>query len=179
MQNVETIYLGGGCFWCIEAVFRRVKGVVSVTPGYAGGELENPTYYDVVTGKTGHAEVVKVSFDNDEISLKELLDIFWKIHDPTTLNRQGNDVGTQYRSIILYTGNEQKAIIEESLDKLKQKGIGVVTEVKKFDKFYEAEIGHKEYYEKHPNQLYCRFVIDPKIRKFKDKFSKYVSERQN
>lgn len=176
MKKSETISLGGGCFWCTEAVYRRVKGVISVTPGYAGGDLENPTYEDVIYKQTGHAEVVKVVFDPIKISLCEILEIFWKIHDPTSPNRQGNDVGSQYRSMILYTNEKQRQIIKNSIHNLEEEGLTIVTEVKKLQRFYDAEIGHAEYYEKNRSQPYCRFVIDPKIKKLRNEFKSYVKK---
>ncbi len=171
-NNLETAILGGGCFWCVEAVFEGLTGVISVMPGYAGGDSPigkaHPTYEQVSGGETGHAEVIKVEFDPSRISYKNLLTVFFATHDPTTLNRQGNDVGTQYRSMILYTTEGQK---NQAQDFIKELGAGVVTEVKHLDKFYEAENYHREYYRKNPDQAYCQLVINPKIEKLKKQFS--------
>ena len=163
---------GGGCFWCLDAIFRKIKGVKNVTVGYAGGRRPNPTYEQVCTGVTGHAEVVEIEYDESEISYDELLDIFFEIHDPTQLNRQGNDVGTQYRSIILYLDDNQKQKALKKIEELKKQGIDVVTEVKKLDKFYKAEDYHQNYYERNPHNPYCAYVIAPKIKKFFEKKSK-------
>jgi peptide-methionine (S)-S-oxide reductase len=160
------IVLGGGCFWCTEAVFRRIKGVTKVTPGYAGGSTESPTYEEVCTGKTGHAEVIKVEYDPKKISLKEVLDVFFQAHDPTQLNRQGNDVGTQYRSIILYATKKQKEEAEEFIKSISSRyDKPIETELRKLEKFYPAEDYHHEYYEKNRLNPYCMLVISPKIRK--------------
>jgi peptide-methionine (S)-S-oxide reductase len=166
---MEVIVLGGGCFWCVEAVFSKTRGVVSVLPGYAGGETENPTYEQVCSGETGHAEVAEIKFDPQIVSLVKLLEVFFKIHDSTSLNRQGNDVGTQYRSIILYTSEEQKIRIEEFIGRLQEsrgKDKNIVTEVKKLEKFYPAEDYHQKYFENHADLPYCQFVIVPKIQNF-------------
>ncbi len=168
---MEETTLGGGCFWCTEAVFSKVKGVIEVKPGYAGGHLPNPTYEEVCSDTTGHAEVVNIKFDPKVISFKEILDIFFDIHDPTTPNRQGNDVGSQYRSIILYRNEEQRRIAEETIREVEAKiGKKVVTELKPFEAFYEAEEYHHRYFERHPNQPYCRVVISPKVKKFMTHF---------
>ena len=164
----KEAFLGGGFFWCLEAVYRRIPGVTDIQSGYAGGEAENPTYADVCAGETGHAEVVRVTFDSEHISYSEILDIFWKAHDPTTLNRQGADVGTQYRSIILYTDPEQKQLAESSRENMQQSGVfkdAVVTEIVPMEKFYEAEDYHQEYYENNAAAGYCRLVIHPKLKK--------------
>ena len=164
----ETAVLGGGCFWCTAAVFQRVDGILSVTAGYAGGSREHPTYNQVCSGLTGHAEVVKIDFDPSIIDYKEILDIFFLSHDPTTLNRQGADIGSQYRSIILYQNDEQKKNAETKIDELTREGIykkPVVTEIKSLDHFWEAEEEHQDYFEKHPFAGYCRVVIFPKIKK--------------
>ena len=161
---------GGGCFWCVEAVFERIDGVTDVVSGYAGGHTENPTYYDVTSGKTGHAEVCQITFDPQIISYDELLDIFWQAHDPTTLNRQGNDVGTQYRSAIYFHSQEQENSVKKALkkaEKIFKKPI--TTEVKALDKFYPAEINHQDYFANNPNVPYCTFVIAPKINKLEKK----------
>jgi len=164
---------GGGCFWCVEAIFERVEGVSSVTSGYAGGHVENPDYKQVTTGSTGHAEVVQIQFDPEKVSYYELLEIFFKTHDPTTLNRQGADVGTQYRSIILYHSEEQKTQVQEIIRELDAAGIyrnPIVTQVEPFEQFYSAEAYHQEYFENNPNQGYCRLVIQPKVEKFEKIF---------
>jgi len=158
--------LGGGCFWCIEAVYKAKDGVISVTSGYAGGSRPNPTYEQVCTGATGHAEVVQIEYDPSRISYEELLAIFWKAHDPTTLNRQGHDVGTQYRSIILYHDEEQRRVAEESKRRAAAAFADpVVTEISSLDTFYPAEDYHQDYFEKNPNAGYCRVIIAPKLKK--------------
>jgi peptide-methionine (S)-S-oxide reductase len=161
----KSIVLGGGCFWCIEAVYNRIKGVKAVS-GYAGGTTKNPSYEEVVSGRTGHAEVVKVTYDPEVISLKTILEIFFEMHDPTTLNRQGNDIGTQYRSIILYATPEEEKIVQEAI-KVAQKHWSrpIVTEIGKLEEFYQAEKYHQNYFDKNPNQGYCRVIIAPKIAK--------------
>ncbi len=165
----EYIVLGGGCFWCIEAVFKELKGVKEVISGYAGGTTANPTYEEVCSGLTGHAEVIKVIFDSEIISLRQLMEIFFTIHDPTQLNRQGADIGSQYRSIILFTSEEQKEIVEEVIKKeIWEKPI--MTEVKQLDAFYEAETYHQDYYANNSNQPYCKIVISPKINKIRSTF---------
>lgn len=169
----EVATLAGGCFWCLEAVFDQLKGVEDVVSGYTGGTTPNPSYKAVCTGMTGHAEVVQVTFDPAVVSFKDLLDVFFTIHDPTTLNRQGADTGTQYRSAIFYHSQEQKATAEEAIAAWNQSGVWrdpIVTEVTPIDKFYVAEDYHQEYYENNPNQGYCRVVIEPKVAKFRQKF---------
>jgi peptide-methionine (S)-S-oxide reductase len=169
MKNKETAVFGGGCFWCTEAIFKRVKGVLAVEPGYAGGQTENPDYHQVCTGRTGHAEVIRVEFDPEIISYRDLLEVFWHAHDPTTLNRQGNDVGTQYRSIILYDNEEQKEQAEESLKEADASGMfsgSIVTQIQPLDHFYPAEDYHSDYFAKNPNQPYCRVIISPKVQHF-------------
>lgn len=167
----ESIVLGGGCFWCLEASYQLIEGVVDVTPGYAGGHVKDPDYYAVSEGKTGHAEVVSVSFNPKVISLNDILDIFWALHDPTTLNRQGNDVGSQYRSAIYYT-QEQKDVVEESVVQAQKVWTDpIVTEVALLDVFYEAEDYHKNYFATHPEQAYCQVVINPKLEKLRKKFA--------
>ena len=173
-EELETITLGAGCFWCIEAVFQNLKGVQSVVSGYTGGQVENPTYQQICTGTTGHAEVAQIIFDPAVISFEDLLYVFWRTHDPTTLNRQGADVGTQYRSAIFYDSEEQKEIAEKSKAKTDASDLwpdAIVTEISQLDKFYNAEEYHQDYYKLNPNQPYCRLVIDPKIRKLKKEFS--------
>lgn len=166
-MELETAYIGGGCFWCIEAVYRRIDGIIEAVSGYAGGTVENPTYQQVGSGSTGHAEVVKLVYDPEKISYEEILDIFWHAHDPTTENRQGYDVGTQYRSIILYTDDLQKQAAKASLDKYGEefKPQSIVTEIKSFTRFYPAETYHQEYYEQNTRAPYCQAVISPKLRK--------------
>lgn len=174
MQNKsDSIVLGGGCFWCLEAVFQRVKGIVAVTNGYAGGEEENPDYYQVSSGQTRHAEVVKIEFDPKIISIQTLLQIFWAIHNPTTLNQQGADIGTQYRSIILYKNQAEKELAEKSLEtdgQLLWKN-KIVTEILPLEVFWPAEEHHQNYFNTHPAQAYCLIVINPKVAKLKKKFA--------
>lgn len=182
IDSTETILLGGGCFWCIEAVFLGIKGVVAAEPGYAGGHVENPTYQQVCTGTTGHAEVVKVTFDPQVISLKEILEIFFAAHDPTTFNRQGNDIGPQYRSAIYCTTPEQEKIAREMIETLNRSGIfknPIVTEVKSGQKFFPAEEYHRNYYFNNTNQPYCSLVIKPKLEKIKKLFSTYLKDEKN
>jgi len=178
-SNLQIATFGSGCFWCTEAIFERVIGVVDVVSGYSGGELENPTYQQVTTGKTGHAECTQIRYNPSVISYDELLEIFWKTHDPTTPNRQGNDVGPQYRSIIFYHNPEQKQKAEFYKQKLDEEKIWenpIVTEIVEFKKFYPAEDYHQDYFERNPYQGYCAFVIAPKVEKFekvfKDKLKK-------
>jgi peptide-methionine (S)-S-oxide reductase len=162
----DSIVLGGGCFWCIEALFETIDGVISAVSGYSGGDIQNPTYQAVCAGLTGHAEVVKIEFDPGKTSLDELLDFFWEAHDPTTLNRQGADVGTQYRSIILYNSPAQEAAAKASMKKAKDKFIvPIVTEIEPLQHFYRAEVSHQDYFKNNPNAPYCRFVIAPKLKK--------------
>ena len=172
-DQLEMTTLGGGCFWCVEAIYQDVKGVQSVVSGYAGGHVENPTYQAICTGRTGHAEVTQITFDPAVISFEDLLYIFWRTHDPTTLNRQGADVGPQYRSAIFYHTEEQKAIAEKSKAETDASGLWadpIVTEISPLDKFYPGEDYHQNYYKDNPNQGYCRMVIDPKVRKFRQAF---------
>lgn len=167
---MEIAVFGGGCFWCMEAVYAELKGVAGVMPGYAGGTAPNPTYEAVSTGITGHAEVARVTFDPAVISYDDLLTVFFATHDPTTLNRQGDDVGPQYRSIILYTNDAQRKKAKAFIAKLNESGSRVVTEVKKLEMFYEAEDYHRRYYEKNKNKPYCESVISPKLALVKDRF---------
>ena len=170
---MELATFGSGCFWCTEAVFQQLKGVKSVKSGYAGGTTENPSYEQVCTGITGHAEVIQVEFDPSIISYEELLEVFFETHNPTTMNRQGNDVGTQYRSIILYHSDEQKEIAERVKKRLDESGKWknpIVTEIKPFTEFYIAEDYHQDYYNQNKNQPYCRVVISPKLQKFEKSF---------
>jgi peptide-methionine (S)-S-oxide reductase len=173
-QKIEIAVFGGGCFWCTEAVFGQLKGVVSVMPGYSGGTVANPTYEQVCTGKTGHAEVTRVEYDRAQISYHDLLVVFFATHDPTSLNRQGADVGTEYRSVIFYTTDEQKRDAEAMIDELNQSdpaGKRIVTEVAPLTAFYEAEDYHQEYYRNNSLAPYCQIVIDPKLRKLHKEFS--------
>jgi peptide-methionine (S)-S-oxide reductase len=173
-NKMEVTTLGAGCFWCIEAVFQGLKGVEKVVSGYTGGTVPNPTYRQVCTGRTGHAEVAQIAFDPDVISFEEILYVFWRTHDPTTLNRQGADVGTQYRSAIFYHDEVQKAIAEKSLAETEASGLWpnpIVTEIAPLPEFYEAEDYHQNYFSDNPNQPYCRAVIDPKVRKFRKEFA--------
>jgi len=168
-KKLETATLGGGCFWCVEAVYLELGGVERVVSGYAGGTVENPSYQQVCTGSTGHAEVVQISYDPEVISYEDVLYVFWRTHDPTTLNRQGADVGTQYRSVIFYHDEQQKATAEQMIQELDASGKWhdpIVTEVVPLDAFYKAEDYHQEYYQHHQNQPYCRVVIAPKLNKF-------------
>ena len=171
--NLETATLGAGCFWCVEAVFDDLKGVESVESGYSGGHLANPTYQQVCSETTGHAEVAQVNFDPNIISFKEILQVFFAVHDPTTLNRQGNDVGSSYRSAIFYHDENQKQIAEETIKEVEAEAVydnPIVTEVAPFDKFYIAENYHQEYFANNPSQPYCAAVVAPKVAKFRQKF---------
>lgn len=177
----ETATFGSGCFWCTEAVFERVKGVIDVVSGYAGGDVEHPTYEQVCTGSTNHAEVVQITYDPNIISYDELLEIFWKTHDPTTLNRQGADVGTQYRSIILYHNEEQRKKAEYYKEKLEQENVyddPIVTQIEPFVTFYRAESYHQDYFKNNPRKAYCSFVIQPKINKFEKIFKEKLKDNQ-
>lgn len=167
-EKYETAVLAGGCFWCTEAVFEQVKGVIDVISGYAGGFTENPTYQEVCSGKTGHAECVKIIFDPNKITYEQLLEIFWKVHDPTTLNRQGADIGTQYRSVIFYLNEDQKKIaLNSKANAQKNFENSIVTEIIPLKKFYPAEDYHQNYYKNNPDAPYCIFVITPKLNKLK------------
>ena len=167
----ELAYLAGGCFWCTEAIFQRIPGVLKVTSGYSGGHLPNPTYHQVTTGNTGHAEVVEIKFDSTKVSFEHLLDLFFELHDPTTLNQQGHDLGTQYRSMILVTSPEQFATAMQKIAELNSKhkfSNPIVTEVVKFENFYPAEEDHQNFYNNNRDYSYCKVVIDPKIQKLID-----------
>src|SRR5271170_7489519 len=173
-EHTEIAVFGGGCFWCTEAVFEQLNGVISVLPGFAGGTLENPTYRQVCTGRTGHAEVVRVEYDPARVSYRDLLTVFFATHDPTSLNRQGADVGTEYRSVIFYTTDDQRRDAEAMIDQLNNSdsaGKRIVTEVLPLDAFYEAENYHQEYYRNNSLAPYCQVVIDPKLRKLHKQFS--------
>ena len=168
MAKSEIATLGGGCFWCVEAVFQRIEGVISVKPGYAGGNVKNPTYKQICTGNTGHAEVAKIEFDPSKITYSQILNVFWQSHDPTTLNRQGNDVGTQYRSVIFFHNESQEEIAKKSKVDADKSGYWdneIVTEVTFLNNYYDAEDYHDNYYINNPNQPYCLFVIKPKLDK--------------
>lgn len=172
-EKLATATFGNGCFWCTEAIFQQLKGVTSVLPGYTGGSVKNPSYREVCTGTTGHAEAIQIKYDPDVISYRELLDIFFYTHDPTTLNRQGGDVGTQYRSAIFYHDEQQKEDAETIIAQLTEEGVyddPIVTEVTVAQVFYEAEDYHKNYYNNNKNQGYCRAVINPKLDKFMKKY---------
>jgi len=177
MRKMEAT-LGAGCFWCIEACFKDLEGVISVVPGYAGGTPETANYKDVCAGKTGHAEVAHVTFDADQLSFDEILEMFWFIHDPTQLNRQGNDIGPQYRSSIFYHNDEQRATAEMYLQKLTDKKVWdkpIVTEITALETFYLAEKYHHNYFELNPENQYCQFVVRPKVEKFKEVFAKRLN----
>lgn len=172
-ESLAKATLGGGCFWCIEAVFEQLRGVRSVVSGYAGGDVPNPSYEQVCSGRTGHAEVVQVTFDPSEVTFRELLEVFFTLHDPTTENRQGGDIGTQYRSIVLYHDEEQRKTAEEVIQEFEDAGVWddpIVTEVTPLSTFYPAEAYHQEYYRNHPWQPYCQAVIAPKVSKLRQKF---------
>ncbi len=179
MSEYKVATLAGGCFWCTEAVFQRLKGVGKVVSGYTGGTVENPTYQQVCDGTTGHAEAVQITFDPAVIPYERLLDVFWRLHDPTTLNRQGADVGTQYRSAIFYHDEEQKKLAESSKEEADKAGIypsRIVTEIVPFTKFYEAEGYHQNFYNENSDYPYCRIVIDPKIQKLMKDYKKELKE---
>lgn len=166
----DTIILGGGCFWCIEALFKESDGVLKIVSGYSGGYTENPTYQEICTGKTGHSEVCEIEYDKNKVDLESILNFFWRIHDPTTLNRQGNDVGTQYRSIVLYKNEKERNTalkIKLEIEELKIYKEKLVTEIKQLDKFYTAEDYHQNYYYNNTDAPYCLFVIKPKLLKLK------------
>ncbi len=172
-QKTETAIFAGGCFWCTESIFKSLKGVIEVVPGYIGGKRKNPTYEQVCSGATGHAEAIRIIFNPDEIGYDELLQVFFATHDPTTLNRQGNDVGTQYRSVIFYTNDNQQKLAKEYILFLERSDIFdnyIVTEVVPATEFYVAEDYHKNYLENHPENQYCNYVILPKLEKFKKQF---------
>lgn len=177
--SLSKATFGSGCFWCSEAIFSRLDGVHHVVPGYSGGTTRNPSYEQVKTGRTGHAEVIQISFDPDVISYLRLLEVFFKTHDPTTLNRQGADVGTQYRSVIFYHDGQQQALANTVKDRLGSEGIWddpIVTEISPVDVFYQAEEYHHNYFERNPGQGYCQFVILPKVKKFEKMFDELLKE---
>jgi peptide-methionine (S)-S-oxide reductase len=176
-QDLETATLGGGCFWCLEPLYVSLEGVEDAAVGYAGGSIPNPSYQQVCTGATGHAEVVQVVFDPQVISYREILEVFFSVHDPTTLNRQGADIGTQYRSVIFYHSPEQKQSAESIVQELENSDVlssPIVTEIAPFEDFYLAEEYHQEYYEKNPYQGYCQAIIAPKVSKFRKKFASHL-----
>ena len=175
MEN--SIVIGGGCFWCTEAVFQRLKGVIAVSSGYAGGHTDNPDYKSICTGMTGHAEVIKIDYKAEEISLEQLLEFFFIFHDPTTLNRQGNDVGTQYRSVIYYANDTEKTIAREAIDKASALyDDPILTELSELPKFFPAEEYHQNYYNQNSNKGYCAFTISPKVAKLRSKYSSFLKE---
>lgn len=179
MSQLETATLAGGCFWCTEAIFERLKGVTAVVSGYAASRVDNPSYEAVCSGKTGAAEAIQITYDTSIIPYDKLLEIFWHLHDPTTLNRQGNDVGTQYRSAIFYQNDEQKRIALASKETLEKSGTykkPIVTEITPFTNFYPAEDYHREYYDRNGYQPYCQYVIDPKVRKLLKEYRSEVKE---
>ena len=179
-KRIETATLAGGCFWCLEAAFEGLQGVERVVPGYTGGQAVNPSYRDVCNGTTGHAEAVQITFDPNVVSFRELLEVFFVIHDPTTLNYQGNDVGTQYRSAIFYRSPEQKLEAEQTIGELTALSVWaqpIVTEVKPLTEFYPAEEYHHQYYRRNPEQGYCQVVIAPKLDKFRQKYAAKLRER--
>lgn len=179
---MEKIVLAGGCFWCTEAVFTGVRGVISIVSGFSGGAIKNPAYREVCQGRTGHAECIELTYDPKELSLEVILDLFFKTHDPTTLNRQGHDVGTHYRSAIFYTTEDQKSTVGAYILALEQNSVypsPIVTEVAPFDAFYPAEVEHQEYYKNNPYQPYCQFVIKPKLDKKEEYLTKKWSNTRN
>ena len=173
-MSVEKIVLGGGCFWCVEAVFLQLRGVLSVISGYTGGRVANPSYERICSGATGHAEVIEVTYDNSLISLEDLLHVFFATHDPTTLNRQGNDIGTQYRSVIFYRTDDEKTLAEQLIAELEQQGVyanPIVTQIEPLTEFYKAEDYHQNYFARNPANAYCQYAIPPKLNKLASKFS--------
>ncbi|MEZ4880109.1 MAG: peptide-methionine (S)-S-oxide reductase MsrA [Chitinophagales bacterium] len=178
-ENLQIATFGGGCFWCIETIFQQLKGVARVESGYSGGHKENPTYKEVCTGTTGHAEVVQIYYDENSISFAQLLKVFFTVHDPTTPNRQGNDIGTQYRSVVFYHNETQKSLTEQIINQLNEAKVyqnPIVTAVSPFEKFYKAEDYHQDYYNLNPEQSYCKLVIQPKVEKFEKIFKEYIKE---
>ena len=174
-NNRQVAVFGGGCFWCVEAVFMEIKGVASIASGYSGGHVENPSYYEVCGETTGHAEAVRLEFDPGQITFPEMLEIFFATHDPTTLNCQGADKGTRYRSIVLCINEEQRKQAASFIAKLNASGMKVVTEVVSFNKFYEAEEEHKDFYKENSGTMYCQIVIQPKVDKVREEFSEHIS----
>ncbi len=179
IADLEKATLGGGCFWCTEAIYKRLKGVVSVVSGYAGGTMEDPSYEDVCSGKTGHAEAIQITFDPSIISYDRILEVFWRTHNPTTINRQGNDVGTQYRSAVFFHNDEQKKKAFSIKEQIEKEGLyidPIVTEIVPFTNFYAAESYHANYYDKNRDYPYCQFVIDPKLQKLLKEFKSDLKE---
>lgn len=179
-NRYEQATFGAGCFWCTEAIYQQINGIVSVEPGYAGGDVINPSYEEVCTGNTGHAEVARIVFDPSIISYKDLLQVFWHVHDPTTLNRQGADIGTQYRSVIFYHTEKQKELAEKSKAETNKSGLWkqpIVTQIEPIKNYFRAEDYHKNYYRLHSNAGYCSFVIAPKLAKFRKEFSHLLHEK--
>jgi len=181
IKGLEVATFGSGCFWCSEAIFERLNGVVKVVSGYSGGTIKNPTYEQVCSDTTGYAEVIQISYDPKIISFDELLEVFWKTHDPTTLNKQGNDVGSQYRSVVFYHNEEQKRLAEKYKEELNKSGAWdkpIVTEISPFTNFYSAENYHQNYFDNNPAQPYCSFVITPKVEKFEKVFKDRLKKQQ-
>ncbi|MDP3763209.1 MAG: peptide-methionine (S)-S-oxide reductase MsrA [bacterium] len=178
---MEKAVFGGGCFWCTEAVFKALEGVLAVKPGYAGGNVSHPTYLQVASGVTGHAEVIYIEYDQNKISYRDLLTVFFASHDPTSVNKQGNDVGTQYRSVIFYTTESQNTEAEKFIAEINvfsPRGMSTVTEVKPLETFYEAENYHHDYYTNHQNTPYCQVVINPKLKKVQERFAKLLKKQE-
>ncbi len=178
-SNIDTATFGGGCFWCVEAIFQRVDGVLKVESGYSGGTVKNPSYKEVCNGTTGHAEVIRLTYDKTKVSFDDLLQIFWKTHDPTTMNRQGNDIGTQYRSAVFYHNEEQRKTAEEYKKKLNEEKVypnPIITEITPIKNYYPAEDYHQNYYNQNGSQGYCQYVIQPKIEKFEKVFKDKVKK---
>lgn len=181
-ENAKKATFGAGCFWCVEAIFQELKGVEDVVPGYAGGHIKNPSYKEVCSGSTGHAEVAQITYNPDVITFDELLEVFWAVHDPTTLNRQGNDIGTQYRSVVFYHDEEQKNLAEKYKAELNASGAWdnpVVTEITEINNYTQAEDYHNDYYSQNPEESYCRYVIQPKVEKFRKVFKDKLNTKQN
>lgn len=179
ISNAQEAIFGGGCFWCTEAIFSELQGVTSVESGYSGGDVKNPTYKEICTGQTGHAEVIKIKYDPEQLSFTKLLEVFLLTHDPTTLNRQGADVGTQYRSVIFYLNEKQKQVSEEVIALLNQEKVyptPIVTEITEFTNYYPAENYHQDYFKNNKTQAYCSFVIQPKMDKFRKAFSEHIKK---
>lgn len=178
--TIDTATFGTGCFWCTEAIFQQVEGVIKVTSGYSGGYDDNPTYKEVCNGTTGHAECLNIVFDPAKIKFEELLEMFWQVHDPTTLNRQGNDIGTQYRSVVFYHDEQQKSVVESQIAALDKSGAWdnpIVTKLEKFEKFFPAEDYHQNYYNNNQGQGYCQFVVRPKVEKFEKVFKSKLKKQ--
>lgn len=180
--NTDTATFGAGCFWCVEAVFQQLDGVLKVSSGYSGGHVAHPTYEQVCSKKTGHVEVVRIVFDSEKISFDELLEVFWKTHDPTTIDQQGNDRGPQYRSVVFYNSEQQKQTAEKYREELDKSGAWpnpIVTSIEPLKNYYEAEDYHQNYYNSNPNQMYCRYVIQPKLEKFEKVFKQKLKKANN